>query len=54
MKQKLTATVISQQEIAPGIYDMWIEMCIRDSEEYWPGISRYGGRFKFRLFFLSV
>lgn len=24
MKQKSTATVISQQEIAPGIYDMWI------------------------------
>lgn len=25
MKQKITATIISQQNIAPGIYDMWIK-----------------------------
>ncbi len=25
MKEKMTATVLSQKEIAPGIFDMWIE-----------------------------
>ena len=28
MKQKETAGVLSQREIAPGIYDMWIETCL--------------------------
>ena len=35
MKQKHTATVLSQREIAPDIYDMWIETSL--AEEAKPG-----------------
>ena len=35
MKQKQNATVISQREIAPAIYDMWIETTL--AEQAKPG-----------------
>lgn len=35
MKQKQTASVISQRELAPGIYDMWIETDL--AEQAMPG-----------------
>ena len=35
MKQKQNATVISQKEIAPAIYDMWIETTL--AEQAKPG-----------------
>ena len=35
MKQKVTARVLSQKEMAPGIYDMWIETAL--AKEAKPG-----------------